>query len=223
MTNKINHISFIMDGNNRWSIKNKKTKYYSYKCGAKKLLDLTKFIFENYETKYVSAFALSKHNFKRGTKLINIIEKVLSDFLKQNINKDDYNFRFTFKGDLSFLPKNIFKGINDLEKINKRAEKQLIIYLNYSGKDDIVCASNFLKNYKKINDKAYQKYLKSFNIPDPDMLIRSGGFKRLSDFLLYQVSFTDFFFTRTLWPDIQKSHIKKYINQFKKIDRKFGI
>ena len=212
-----------MDGNNRWSIQNKKSKYYSYKHGAKKLIELTKFIFENYEISYVSAFALSKHNFKRGSTLINIIEKVLSDFLKQNLNQDNFNFKFSFKGDLSFLPKKIYKGIKDLENFNHKSKRQLIIYLNYSGKDDIISAANSLNSSKKINDKIYQKILKSSNIPDPDMLIRSGGFKRLSDFLLYQVSFTDFFFTKTLWPDIKKSHIKKYINEFKKIDRKFGI
>ena len=221
MVNKINHITFIMDGNNRWSLKNKRSKYDSYKNGAKKLLEITKFIFDNYDINYVSAFALSKHNFKRGSSIINIIQKVLKDFLNQNPNKN--NFRFSFRGDLTFLPKKIFKGIKDLEKVNMKSKKQLIIYLNYSGKEDIISAAKSLKNSNKFNGKIYSKTLKSSNIPDPDMLIRSGGFQRLSDFLLYQISFTDFFFTKTLWPDMKKSQIEKYINQFKNIERKFGF
>ena len=212
-----------MDGNNRWSIKNKRSKYDSYKNGAKKLIEITKFIFDNYDINYVSAFALSKHNFKRGSSIINIIEKVLNDFLIQNLNKNNFNFRFSFRGDLTFLPKKIFKGIKDLEKINIKSKKHLIIYLNYSGKEDIISAAKSLKNTNKITYNIYKKNLKSFHIPDPDMLIRSGGFQRLSDFLLYQISFTDFFFTKTLWPDIKKSQIKKYIYQFKYLERKFGF
>ena len=106
--------------------------------------------------------------------------------------------------------------------MNKHSEKQLIIYLNYSGKDDIISAVKSLKNLNRINDKIIKKALLSSDIPDPDMLIRSGGYNRLSDFFLYQVTFTDFFFTKVLWSDIKKSHIKKFINQFNKIDRKFG-
>ena len=157
MNNRLNHVAFIMDGNNRWSKKN------------------------------------------------------------------NFNFRFSFRGDLTFLPKKIFKGIKDLEKINIKSKRSLIIYLNYSGKEDIISAAKSLKKINKINKITYRKNLKSSNIPDPDMLIRSGGYQRLSDFLLYQISFTDFFFTKTLWPDIKKSQIKKYIYQFKYLERKFGF
>ena len=212
-----------MDGNNRWSKKNNIAKYDSYNLGAKKLIELTKFIFDNYDINYVSAFALSKHNFKRGSSLINIIQKVLSNFLNQRIQKNNYNFKIVFKGDLSFLPRNIFNGIKELEKKNKKSKNMLIIYLNYSGRDDIINATEYLKNIKIINEKVFHNNLMSSKIPDPDLLIRSGGFKRISDFFLYQISFTDFFFTKTLWPDIKKIQIKKFINQFYKIDRKFGI
>ena len=149
-----------MDGNNRWSIKNKRSKYDSYKNGAKKL-EITKFIFDNYDINYVSAFALSKHNFKRGSSIISIIEKVLNDFLTHNLNKNNFNFRFSFRGDLTFLPKKIFKGIKDLEKINIKSKKQLIIYLNYSGKEDIISAAKSLKKINKINEITYRKNLKS--------------------------------------------------------------
>ena len=212
-----------MDGNNRWSKKNNKTKYFSYKLGAKKLIDLSKFIFDSYDINFVSAFALSKHNIKRGSYLQNIIKRVLRDFLDQDSHKNNYNFNITFKGDLSFLPKKMVKEIKNLEKSNKKSKNQLIIYLNYSGRDDIIAATKSLNKNKISNELIFQKFLKSSKTPDPDMLIRSGGFKRLSDFFLYQVSFTDFFFTKTLWPDVKKSQIKKFINEFYKIERKFGI
>ena len=211
-----------MDGNNRWSKKNHINKYTAYKKGADTLIKLSNFIFENTDAKFISAFALSKHNLQRGRSLINIIKNVLNDFLIQNLDKNNFNFRFKFKGDLSFLSKKICKGINDLEKMNKHSEKQLIIYLNYSGKDDIISAVKSLKNLNRVNDKIIKSALLSSDIPDPDMLIRSGGYNRLSDFFLYQVTFTDFFFTKVLWSDMKKSHIKKFINQFNKIDRKFG-
>ena len=212
-----------MDGNNRWSKKNNKTKYFSYNLGAKKLIDLSKFIFDNYDINFVSAFALSKHNIKRGSYLQNIIKRVLRDFLDQDSHKNNYNFNITFKGDLSFLPKKMVKEIKNLEKSNKKSKNQLIIYLNYSGRGDIIDATKSLNKNKITNELIFQKFLKSSKTPDPDMLIRSGGFKRLSDFFLYQVSFTDFFFTKTLWPDVKKSQIKKFINEFYKIERKFGI
>ena len=212
-----------MDGNNRWSKKNNKTKYFSYNLGAKKLLDLSKFIFDNYDINFVSAFALSKHNIKRGSYLQNIIKRVLRDFLDQDSHKNNYNYNITFKGDLSFLSKKMEKEIKNLEKSNKKSKNQLIIYLNYSGRDDIIAATKSLNKNKISNELIFQKFLKSSKTPDPDMLIRSGGFKRLSDFFLYQVSFTDFFFTKTLWPDVKKSQINKFINEFYKIERKFGI
>ena len=212
-----------MDGNNRWSKKNNKTKYFSYNLGAKKLIDLSKFIFDNYDINFVSAFALSKHNIKRGSYLINIIKRVLRDFIDQDSHKNHYNFNIIFKGDLSFLPKKMVKEIKYLENSNKKSKNQLIIYLNYSGRGDIISATKSLNKKKISNELIFQKFLKSSKTPDPDMLIRSGGFKRLSDFFLYQVSFTDFFFTKTLWPDVKKSQIKKFINEFYKIERKFGI
>ena len=209
-----------MDGNYRWSKKNNIPKYDSYKYGANKLLELTKFAFEKYNINYVSAFALSKHNLKRGSSIIKIIKMVLYEFLELNKNKNNHNFNIIFKGNLNILPK---KLVNDLKYLeNSKFKHNLIIYINYSGKDDILSATKLLNKSININDNIFKKSLKSSSIPDPDMLIRTGGFKRLSDFFLYQVSFTELFFTNTLWPDLKKSNIKKFIKQFNEIDRKFG-
>ena len=211
-----------MDGNHRWSKKNNIPKYDSYKLGANKLLELTRFIFENYNINFVSAFALSKHNLKRGSSILNIIKKVLYDFLDRYKNENDYKFNIIFKGDLTIFPKKLVNDLKQLQTSNNKFKHNLIIYLNYSGKDDILSAIRSLYKSIEIKDSTFKNFLKSSSIPDPDMLIRSGGFKRLSDFFLYQVSFTEFFFTNTLWPDLKKSNIKNFIKQFNEIDRKFG-
>ena len=211
-----------MDGNNRWSKKKNISKYEAYKQGAKKLIDIVNFVFLNNDIDYVSAFALSKHNFKRGSLLIDIIKKVLSDFLDPTKDINNYKFRVIFKGNLNFLPKNILEGITKIEKNNFSSKKCLIIYLNYSGKDDIYHAAKSLSKSKTFNQKNFVNYLSSSNIPDPELLIRTGGYKRISDFMLYQISFTELFFINKLWPDIKKSDIKGFFKQFNEIDRKFG-
>ena len=211
-----------MDGNNRWSIANKIDKYSSYKKGANKLIEITNFIFENYKINYISAFALSRHNLKRGKLLLNMIENLLVDFLDQSNKKKNINFRIKFIGQLNFLPKKVVLRLKKLEELNMKSKKNLIIYLNYSGKDDIHHALTYMSKSKKHNIKNFEKFLSTSKIPDPDILIRSGGYKRLSDFMLYQVSFTELFFSNKLWPDIKKIDIKRYIDKFYKIDRKFG-
>ena len=209
-----------MDGNYRWSKKNNKPKYDSYKLGANKLLELTKFIFNKYDISFVSAFALSKHNLKRGSSIVKIIKSVLYEFIELNKGNNKHNFNILFKGNLNIFPKKLVNDLQNLE--NSKFKHNLVIYLNYSGKDDILSATKTLIRSSKINDKNFKKSLKSSSIPDPDILIRTGGFKRLSDFFLYQVSFTEFFFTKILWPDLKKTNIKNFIKQFNKIDRKFG-
>ena len=211
-----------MDGNNRWSKKNNLDKYSSYKKGAYKLIKITNFIFDNYKVKYVSAFALSKHNFKRGKMLLNMIEKILINFLDQSEEKKNIQFSIKFIGDLNFLPKSIVDRLEKYENINKKSKKKLLIFLNYSGKEDIKKAFISLKKQKKNNYKNIENSLLTANIPEPDILIRSGGFKRLSDFMLYQISFTELFFSNKLWPDMNTADIRKYVNEFYMIDRKFG-
>ena len=123
---------------------------------------------------------------------------------------------------MKFLTKNELEQIRKFENNNLKSKKKLFIYLNYSGKDDIFNASKSINKSDKFNSSTFYKFLSSGKTPDPDILIRSGGYKRISDFMLYQVSFTELFFTKKLWPNISKTDIKNYINQFYKIDRKFG-
>lgn len=214
-----------MDGNNRWSVKNQKSKLFSYNKGAENLIKLTNFIFSSSTVTYVSAFALSTHNLNRSVALINLIKEILHKFLNNELNKNNLKFSILFKGDLSFLNRDIQNKINLVEKKNISRKKKLIIFINYSGRSDILNTINkiiFLK-LNKINYKNINSYLSTTNIPDPDILIRTGGFQRISDFFLYQISFTELFFTKKLWPDLTKEDIKKIFTKYSLIQRKFGI
>ena len=212
-----------MDGNNRWGKINNLGMYDTYNNGAKNLLKLTEHIFKSYEIKTVSAFALSSHNLNRSKTIVSNLIKVLDHFTDQLLNDFNHNFKISFIGNFSFLPKNIILKLHKIEKINSSKTKKLIIFLNYSGKVDIL--NSIIKLIEKkidINDKNFKKFLLTNSLPDPDLIIRTGGFNRLSDFLLYQSSFTELFFVKKLWPDFKTSDLNNIIKKFRMIKRKFG-
>ena len=213
-----------MDGNNRWGKINNYGMYDTYNNGANNLLKLTEHIFKNYEIKNVSAFALSLHNLKRSKTIISHLIKVLDHFTSQLLLNDfNHNFKISFIGNFSFLPKNMILKLHKIEKINISKTKKLIIFLNYSGKVDILNSITKLTEKKiVINDKNLKKFLLTNSLPDPDLIIRTGGFQRLSDFMLYQSSFTELFFVKKLWPDFKTSDLDNIIKKFRTTKRKFG-
>lgn len=215
-----------MDGNNRWSKKNNKKSYEAYSSGAKRLLKLSSYIFENYEINYISAFALSKKNLKRSPAIIKTLRKVFEYFLNQQNNSLNRNFQIYFKGDFSFLDKKSIEKIYSLENNNPKSKKKLIIYINYSGKDDIINSFNSFLKFNpniEITDLLIKENLYSKDIPDPDILIRTGGYQRISDFMLYQISFTELMFTKKLWPDLSNADLDRFIKNYSAIERKFGL
>ena len=212
-----------MDGNNRWGKINNLGMYVTYDKGAKNLLKLTEHIFKNYEVKTVSAFALSLHNLKRSKTVVSSLIKVLDDFTRQLLNDFNHSFKISFIGNFSFLPKNIILKLHKIEKINNSNTKKLVIFLNYSGKVDILNSITKLIEKKiDINDRNFKKFLLTNSLSDPDIIIRTGGFSRLSDFMLYQSSFTELFFEKKLWPDFKASDLDNIIKKFRTIKRKFG-
>jgi len=220
VNNSLSHIAFIMDGNNRWSKKRNKTEFESYKIGAEKLIDLSKYLFDHFNTKTISAFALSNNNTKRSKDLINTLKKVLEFFLDSNLEKN-HNFSIKFKGDLDFFSKNILDKIFEIEKKTAKNNQCLLIFLNYSGQLDILRAAQKY-NFKSLNKNKFQKLLTTHSFNNPDILIRTGGYHRLSDFFLYQISFTELFFLKKLWPDLNTRDLDKIINKYNSIERKFG-
>ena len=213
-----------MDGNNRWSIKRKINLFDSYLVGSKKLLSISNYIFSNYETKYITSFALSKNNLNRPSEKLKTLIKVLEYFVDDKHKLNEFKFNILIKGNFSFLNRKLIKKINELNLDNKNYSKSLIILLNYSGQDEIFdSVKQIVKNKEKVNKHNFEKNLLLSGIPNPDMLIRTGGYKRISNYMLYQLAFTDFFFTKKLWPDINNNDIKKFYNIFYKLDRKFGL
>lgn len=215
-----------MDGNNRWSKRYNKDKYTGYKRGANNLLKLTNFIFNNTNSLYVSAFTLSKNNLNRSKRIISLLKNLLLEFVDKIINEEiNLKFKIKFIGDRSFLNSELNKKIDILENSRKNYKKCLIIFINYSGKYDIKqAARNYgLYNKSKRRNLKFDDFLSTKNIPNPDLLIRTGGFSRLSDFLIYQISFTELFFTKKLWPDFNKRDLYKILNRYYYLERKFGL
>ena len=212
-----------MDGNNRWSKKNNLSKFKGYMEGSKTLVNLSNFIFKNTNTKYISAFALSKNNLNRSKSLIATLKKVLLEFLNKKIDNEiltDFNIKFI--GDRTFLNNEINSKIDLVENFEHQSKKLLLIYINYSGKDDIKQAAYNYNTIKTNNKLKFEDFLQTKDIPDPDILIRTGSYKRLSDFLIYQSSFTEFFFTNKLWPDFKKRDLSNILNKYYLLERKFG-
>ena len=210
-----------MDGNNRWSKYNNTNLTQSYKNGVKNLLNTAEHCFFNHNINYVSAFALSSHNLSRSKKVISPILKLLDLYLDEFLsNPGKYKYNIRFIGNLdAFNSKIKIKLI----KINNKNDhsKTLIIALNYSGSVDIINASKlFIKNKNK--KLTYTNFLSTSEFPNPDLLIRTGGYQRLSDYFLFQISFTELFFSKILWPDFKIKSLNIIINKFIKIERKFG-
>ena len=163
---------------------------------------------------------------KRSSAIIGALRKVFEYFLNQQNNLFNRSFQISFKGDFSFLDKKSIKKIYSLESNNPKSKKKLIIYINYSGKDDIIKSCNdYLQIHpnKKITDTIIKNNLYSKEIPDPDILIRTGGYQRISDFMLYQLSFTELMFTKKLWPDLSNTDLNKFIRKYYETERKFGL
>tara|TARA_S200000501_G_scaffold351721_1_gene369854 strand:+ start:211 stop:849 length:639 start_codon:yes stop_codon:yes gene_type:complete len=212
-----------MDGNNRWSKKKNFNLSKGYTSGVNKLIKITTHVFKNYDVKYISAFALSKNNLKRSSRIVSTIKNVLLDFLNKYEENYNLNFKIKFIGDLNFLNKKIRDKIEIIENINLSSKNNLIILINYSGQNDIINSFSNLNKLKKINENTLSKKLYTKDLPDPDLLIRTGGFQRLSNFMLYQLAFTELFFTKKLWPELNNSDIDKFIKNYHRIDRKFGL
>ena len=211
-----------MDGNNRWSNKNDISLFETYKLGANKLFKLSNHLFNKKNISTVSAFTFSVNNQKRSKKIISIINKLLNYYLDDILNNQSFDFRIKFFGDISYFSKEIQKQITSIEKININSSYTLNIFLNYGGQEEIVDTVNYFRRTNKIVTKVEVDKFFNKKYNTPELLIRTGGFKRISNFILYQLSFTEFVFINKLWPDFSISDLNKIISKYKFIERKFG-
>ena len=221
--NPINHVAIIMDGNGRWGLKNKKTRNAVHKEGLKTIEKILKFSIKK-KIKFLTLFAFSTENWKRPKSEINYIFKLLETFLIEkidNLNSKDIKIKIIGKKNSN---KKLNKLLNKAEVITKNNKKiQINLALNYGSKYEIVNTIRKLVNSKKkINEKNFEENLFTKNIPDPDFLIRTGNTNRLSNFLLWQIAYSEIFFVKKLWPEFTVNDYKKIIDKFKKIKRNFG-
>ena len=222
--NPIKHVAIIMDGNGRWGIKNKGSRNSGHKAG---LITVEGIIEETIrqKIKFLTLYTFSTENWKRPQKEISFLFKLLENFLLKKINNLIKN-----KIKLKIIG-NKKKFSNKLQTILKNSEKktlsnnklQVNLALNYGSKDEILNAVKILnKNKKKITEKNIEQYLYTKGQPNPDLLIRTGNTKRLSNFLLWQLAYTEIFFEKKLWPAFQKSDYKKILYNFKSLKRNYG-
>ena len=221
--NPLNHVAIIMDGNGRWGLKNKNSRNQGHKAGLSTVEKIIKETIKQ-KIKYLTLYVFSTENWKRPKTEINYLFNLLESFL---LNKIDLLHRQNIKlkviGTKSFSNK-LNKLINSSEKKTfKNTILQINLALNYGSKFELLNAFKKLKkNNEKISEKNLTKYLQTQDIPDPEILIRTGNTKRLSNFLLWQLAYTEIFFEKKLWPEfIEKDYIK-IINSYKKIKRNFG-
>ena len=223
--NELNHVAVIMDGNGRWGLKRKKSRNYGHLKGIKTVETVIKSSLIK-KIPYLTLYTFSTENWKRPETEINFLFDLIRKSLKKKINKIiKQGIRVNIIGNRKGLPKDIIKIVKLIEKKTIKNKKiTLNLALNYGSKEEIINAfSNLVSKKKgKININNFEQELYTRNIPDPEILIRTGGAKRLSNFLLWQLAYTEIFFIDKLWPDFNENDFNKIINKFYNIKRKFG-
>jgi len=221
--NPLNHVAIIMDGNGRWGLKHKSSRNAGHRAG---LNTVEKIIKESikHNIKFLTLYAFSTENWKRPKKEINYLFNLLENFLLDRIeNLNNQNIKLNVIGVKKFsIRLNKLLILAEKKTINNN-KLQINLALNYGSKYELINAFKELKKNKEtINEKNFTKYLQTKNIPDPDILIRTGNTKRLSNFLLWQIAYSEIFFEKKLWPDFNEKDYNNILSKFKKIKRNFG-
>ena len=222
--NSLNHVAIIMDGNGRWGLKYKNSRNAGHKAGLKTVEKIIKETIKN-KIKFLTLFAFSTENWKRPKNEIRFLFKLLDNFIDNKIGQfKKNNIKLKIIGDISNFNKKLKKKLIDSEKKTLKNKKlQVNLALNYGSKNELVKAVKQLNKKKiSINLKNLEKNLYTSGIPDPDILIRTGNTHRLSNFLLWQLAYTEIFFDKKLWPDFNERDYTKIINKYKKTKRNFG-
>lgn len=220
----LKHIAFIMDGNGRWAKAKGMPREYGHQVGAKTFRSIVEYCSE-IGIKYITVYAFSTENWKRPKKEVDAIMKLLHNYLNEcskNINKNDISFRFI--GDLSMLDSELQRKISNIESLTCDKKVVLNIAINYGGRDELVYAFNALRaqGLDSICVDDISNALYTAGCPDPDLIVRTAGEYRLSNFLLWQSSYSEFYFTDVLWPDFKKTDVDNAIAEFGRRKRNFG-
>ena len=226
-----NHIAIILDGNGRWAKKRMMPRNYGHAKGAKAVEQICEDAY-NIGINYLTVYAFSTENWKRPKDEVDALMKLLSDYLENSLSRaKKNNMCVKVIGDKTALSIDLQNKIEKLETVTKdNTGLHFTIALNYGSRDEIVRAikkvAADVKNEKlgveDITEQVYSNYLDTKGIPDPDLLIRTSGEERLSNYLLWQLAYTEFYFTDCLWPDFDKKELLKAIVEYTKRDRRFG-
>ena len=221
--NPLNHVAIIMDGNGRWGLKNKNSRNAGHKAGLSVVEKIIKETIRR-KIKFLTLYAFSTENWKRPKKEINYLFNLLENFLTKKINDlNKQNIKLNILGVKNFSNKlnNLLKKAE--KKTSKNSQLQVNLAINYGSKHELIQAFKKLSKSKKIiNEKNLSDYLQTRKIPDPELLIRTGNTKRLSNFLLWQLAYSEIFFVKKLWPDFNEADYYKIIKEYKLIKRNFG-
>ena len=221
--NPLNHVAIIMDGNGRWGLKYKNSRNAGHKVGLSTVEKIIKETLKN-KIKFLTLYAFSTENWKRPKKEINYLFNLLENFLINRIEDlHKQNIKLKIIGVKNFKSKlNKFLNLSE-KKTSKNNKLQINLALNYGSKFELLNAFKCIKkNKEKVTEKNLNKYLQTKNIPDPDLLIRTGNTKRLSNFLLWQLAYSEIFFEKKLWPEFTEKDFNNIIKKFKSIKRNFG-
>ena len=218
--NPLNHVAIIMDGNGRWGLKKKKSRNSGHKAGLNTVQKVIEVSLRN-DIKYLTLYAFSTENWKRPKQEIFFLFKLIQNYFSKEIsNINSQGIRINILGEFRKLPFNI-KSILRKTIQRTRKNKKIVVNLaiNYGSKKEIL---NAIKKMKKVSVKNFEKNLYTKKMPDPDILIRTGGHQRLSNFMLWQLAYAELFFLKKLWPDFNYSDLKQIINKYKNSKRNFG-
>jgi len=219
--NKLNHVAFIMDGNGRWGKKKSKGRNYGHLKGVETVKKIVSCSIE-LKIPFITFYVFSSENWKRPKTEINFLFKLIQKYFVNEINRIvKEGIKINILGEMDKLSKDlkkILKKTSVLTKNNKKITVNLAI--NYGSKNEIINAANRIK--KKLNIKNFEKNLYTKNMPDPDILIRTGGHQRLSNFMLWQLAYAELFFLNKLWPDFNSKDLKRIIKKYKKGKRNNG-
>ena len=221
--NSLNHVAFIMDGNGRWGQKRKKGRNYGHINGVKTVKKIVKSSIK-FKIPIVTFYVFSSENWKRPKKEVNFLLKLIKTYFSKEIdNIKKQGVKINILGELDKLASDIKLALTQSMASTKNNKKIIVnLAINYGSKNEILNAFKKIKLKKKINLKMLEENLYTKNLEFPDILIRTGGHNRLSNFMLWQLAYTEIFFLKKLWPDFTQTDLVKIINQYKKIKRNFG-
>jgi undecaprenyl diphosphate synthase len=219
--NKLNHVAFIMDGNGRWGKKRGKSRNYGHLKGVETVRKIVRGSIE-LNIPIITFFVFSSENWKRPKKEINYLFKLIKNYFSKEIKTIiNQGIKINIIGEINKLNKDVKKTLKQASLLTKKNKKIIVnLAINYGSKNEII--TSFKKIKKKINIKNFEKNLYTKGMANPDILIRTGGHQRLSNFMLWQLAYAELFFLKKLWPDFNLNDLKIVIRKFRKFKRNFG-